>query len=101
MFLIGCLILSLSTIGKNNPANSNPAVNPQADSVKERLRSFLEADWKYWMSEYPEAATAFGYPGRYNRWTDCSPAAIVRRNQHLEESLKVLRAIPRSELPGG
>ena len=51
-----------------------PAVsNAQSPPASERFRTLLDEDWKYWMSQYPEAATAFGYPGQDARWTDYSP----------------------------
>ena len=62
------------------------------------LRNFLDQDWKYWIAEYPEFATIASYPGRNDRWTDFSPSAIERRNQHLEVSLKALQSIPRGDL---
>jgi uncharacterized protein (DUF885 family) len=76
------------------------ASSPAADATR-RLRTFLDADWKYWVSEYPEDATIFGYPGENDRWTDYSPGAIARRNEHLGQSLSQLDAIPRSALPAG
>src|SRR5205085_6290646 len=36
------------------------------------LHTQLDEDWKYWMTQYPETATAFGYPGQNMRWTDYS-----------------------------
>ena len=36
----------------------------------DRLRTQLDDDWKYWMTQYPEVATQFGYPGQNARWTD-------------------------------
>jgi uncharacterized protein (DUF885 family) len=65
----------------------------------QKLRGFLDADWKRWMEEYPEQATDVGYPGQDDRWTDDSPAGIARRKKHLAESLATLKAIPRSDLP--
>jgi len=70
-----------------------------SSAAKARFREFLDRDWKYWMTEYPEFATIFGYPGQNRRWTDDSPAAIERRNRHLESSLKELHAIRRTDLP--
>jgi uncharacterized protein (DUF885 family) len=64
-----------------------------------RLREFLAQDWKYWMQQYPEAATQFGYPGENARWSDYSPASIAARNRHLDDALKQLKAIPRAALP--
>jgi len=70
-----------------------------SNAAKGRFREFLDRDWKYWMTEYPEFATIFGYPGQNGRWTDYSPAAIEKRNQHLESGLKELHAIRRTDLP--
>jgi uncharacterized protein (DUF885 family) len=64
-----------------------------------QLREFFAKDWKYWMHEYPEDATQFGYPGENARWSDYSPASIAARNRHLQDVLKQLKAIPRGELP--
>ncbi|HTP53460.1 MAG TPA: DUF885 domain-containing protein [Thermoplasmata archaeon] len=65
------------------------------------FRTYLADDWAAWMKEYPEAATAYGFPGLDDRWTDDSPAGIDRRRGHLRTSLQQLRAIDRSALPGG
>jgi uncharacterized protein (DUF885 family) len=62
------------------------------------LRTQIDDDWKYWMSEYPETATAFGYPGQDARWTDYSPAAIDARGKHLKESAAQLTRIDRGRL---
>src|SRR3979411_2129893 len=49
-----------------------------------QLRSFFEADWRRWMTEYPENATHVGFPGQDDRWTDDSPAGIAgRRNNQI------------------
>ena len=52
------------------------------------LRAQLDDDWKYWMAQYPEIATAFGYPGQNARWTDYSQAAIDARAAYLKRSLQ-------------
>jgi uncharacterized protein (DUF885 family) len=70
----------------------------QAETAR-KLRSYLEADWKRWMEEYPEVATGVGYPGQDNRWRDDSPAGIERRKKHLAESLAALKEISRDALP--
>ena len=57
------------------------------------LRAFLDEDWKYWMARYPEAATAFGFPGQNARWTDYSDGAIASRAEHLRQSVDRLKAI--------
>jgi uncharacterized protein (DUF885 family) len=62
------------------------------------LDAQLEDDWKYWMIQHPETATAFGYPGQNMRWTDYSAAAIDGRTDYLKNSLVRLKAINRNDL---
>jgi uncharacterized protein (DUF885 family) len=70
----------------------------QAETAR-KFRSYLEADWKRWMEEYPEIATLIGYPAQNNRWIDDSPAGIERREKHLAESIAALKEIHRDALP--
>ena len=72
------------------------AVAQEADSVK--LRRLLAEQWEYTMREYPEFATAVGYPGQNARWTDYSAAAIAGRKRELVPSFAALRAIDRARL---
>ena len=90
-------VLPLSLLAVSGVAQTPPPGAPE--SATARLRAFLAADWKYWVGQYPENATMFGYPGENNRWTDYSPEAIASRNQHLHQSLSGLEAIPRNQLP--
>ncbi|HEV8318651.1 MAG TPA: DUF885 domain-containing protein [Vicinamibacterales bacterium] len=62
------------------------------------LRTLLADDWQYWMTQYPELATAIGYPGQNGRWTDYSQPAIDARAQHLRQSRDRLAAINRAHL---
>ena len=57
------------------------------------LQQQFDADWKYWMMQYPEAATALGYPGQNMRWTDYSEAALHARAEYLKGSLERLKRI--------
>jgi hypothetical protein len=50
-------------------ALQSPNTNKRAGDM---LLTQLEADWKYWMTQYPELATLCGYPGPNMRWTDYS-----------------------------
>ena len=50
------------------------------------------------MNEYPELATAVGYPGQNGRWTDYSDAAVDRRAQYVKDSLQRLLSIDRGQL---
>ena len=69
---------------------------PPPDSV--RLHQLFAQNWEYTMHQYPEFATAVGYPGQNARWTDYSLAAIARRKQELNDPLTALRAIDRAKL---
>jgi uncharacterized protein (DUF885 family) len=63
------------------------------------FRVYLEKDWKRWMEQYPETATATGFPGQNRRWSDDSREGIEARIRHLHESLAELKTIPRDALP--
>jgi uncharacterized protein (DUF885 family) len=77
-------------------AMTAPLAAQEADSVT--LRRLFAEQWEYTMREYPEFATAIGYPGQNARWTDYSAAAIARRKQDLAAPLARLRAIDRARL---
>jgi uncharacterized protein (DUF885 family) len=61
--------------------------------------SYLEADWKQWLQEYPELGTLFGIPGTNDRWTDDSEKGIDQRRQHLSSSYAKLLGFDRTALP--
>ena len=96
-YVLALAISVVPAIGQTAAPKS--AANPAPNQAVARLRAFLDADWKYWVGEYPENATMYGYPGENDRWTDYSPAAIDRRKAHLHQSLAQLEAIPRAGLP--
>jgi uncharacterized protein (DUF885 family) len=72
---------------------------PQTPPASSSLRVLLDADWQYWMSQYPEVATQIGVPGHDGRWTDYSPAAIAARSAHLRETAARLASMARAALP--
>lgn len=53
------------------------------------------------MTQYPEMATALGYPGQNARWTDYSKPAIEARAAYLKTSAQRLASIGRDSLPEG
>jgi uncharacterized protein (DUF885 family) len=67
-------------------------------SPESLLHKQFDDDWKYWMMQYPEAATAFGYPGQNTRWTDYSQPSIDERANYLKKSLDRMKGINRNEL---
>jgi uncharacterized protein (DUF885 family) len=80
-------------------AQSGSAPDAPSDAAR-RFRAYLEDDWKRWMGEYPEMATAIGFPGHEREWTEDSAAGIEARKKHLHESSAALKAISRDALPG-
>jgi uncharacterized protein (DUF885 family) len=89
------LVFPMMILGRTSAA---AAADAQTEETR-KFRAYLDADWKRWMEEYPEAATQIGYPGQNTRWTDDSPAGIERRKKHLSESIAELKAIHREALP--
>ena len=87
------LLLLFSSVGIVWSQTAKPAARPGP-----HLKQFLAAEWDYWMREFPEEATGVGYPGQNARWTDYSPAAIERRQQHLHTSLAQLRSMNATRL---
>jgi len=73
--------------------------NHSSGEAAQKFRTYLDADWKQWMIEYPDVATSVGYPGQNRKWTDDSPEGITARKKHLAESLSKLKSIPRESLP--
>jgi uncharacterized protein (DUF885 family) len=67
-------------------------------SVARAFRDFLTADWKQWLAEYPELATAIGVPGGNDRWADESATGRQRRRDHLESLPAALSRIDRAGL---
>ena len=74
------------------------ACAPQTARHTSMFRNQLDEDWKYWMVQYPEVATAIGYPGQNMRWTDYSRSAIDARAEHLMKSLQSFSTIDRAQL---
>jgi len=81
-------------------ANEKNSAETRSDSdATRKFRVYLEEDWKRWMVEYPELATAAGFPGQNRRWSDDSPAGIETRKKHLHESAAALKGFSRDSLP--
>ncbi|MBI4402800.1 MAG: DUF885 domain-containing protein [Deltaproteobacteria bacterium] len=58
-----------------------------------KFHKLLTEEWRYSMEQFPEAATAVGYPGLDDRWTDFSESAIENRKQHTRELIKRVKKI--------
>ena len=64
-------LVTLAQEGRNKETMQNEATK--------QFSAFLAQDWKRWMEDYPEMATAVGYPGQNRRWSDNSPAGVAAR----------------------
>ena len=91
------LFLSLLSVASLGVACAMQTSHRAADA----LRSQLADDWKYWMTQYPELATSFGYPGQNARWTDYSQAVVDARARYLKKSLEQLSTIDSVQLGAG
>jgi uncharacterized protein (DUF885 family) len=89
------LILPMVILG---PTNASASADTQTDETR-KFQTYLDADWKRWMEEYPEVATQVGFPGQNARWTDDSPSGIDKRKKHLAEAIAALKEIRRDSLP--
>jgi uncharacterized protein (DUF885 family) len=78
---------------------SSPALAALAVDPVRAFRAELDADWQYWMHEYPEWATQLGYPGHDTRWTDYRPEAMAARAAYLRASLARIQRLDGSLLP--
>jgi uncharacterized protein (DUF885 family) len=86
---IPLVILAASALAQTSP------------SPVERFRALLDEDWEFWMGQYPEVATALGYPGQDARWTDYSANAIASRNDYLRRTTQRIDAIERPRVAAG
>jgi uncharacterized protein (DUF885 family) len=82
-------VLTLSLVACGQEPTGSPA---------QALYDQFDRDWQYWMTQYPEVATALGAPGGERRWTDYSRDAITARDTWLRESLQRFTFINRDEL---
>jgi uncharacterized protein (DUF885 family) len=62
------------------------------------LHQLFKIKWDYDLRENPEMATAAGFPGFDDRWTDKSLEAIARRQRELQAPLQAVSSINRGPL---
>ena len=95
----GLLVMPVVLLAQGAINEKNSAETGNHNDTSREFRLYLEQDWKRWMVEYPELATAAGFPGQNRRWSDDSPAGIEARKKHLHESSTALKAFSRNALP--
>ncbi len=99
-FALGFLFL-FSSLASAAPDTCTTFKNATASGpAAKRLKRFIDAQWKYAMTTYPEFATYVGYPGQNDRWTDMSLPAIERRKKESLCMHEALKKISRKELKG-
>ncbi len=101
ILILFCLVSMMSS----QPASGQTTLERDCEKLAqdkrddpERLHALFRLHWEYSMAEYPELATAVGYPGHNYRWGDISLAAIERRKRELQAPLTVLKSIKRTGL---
>jgi uncharacterized protein (DUF885 family) len=95
----GLLAMPIVLLAQAGANGKRSAESRSENDTTRKFRSYLEEDWKRWMAEYPEFATAAGFPGQNRRWRDDSPAGIEARKKHLHESAATLKKFSRDALP--
>jgi uncharacterized protein (DUF885 family) len=93
------MVMPMILFAQGAANEKNSAETRSGNDATRKVRVYLEEDWKRWMVEYPELATAAGFPGQNRRWTDDSPAGIEARKKHLHDSAAALKAFSRDSLP--
>lgn len=104
MFRAGLILIAVAAqtamaAPANRCAEFTNAVNA-GKTPAQKLNKFLDAQWKYFMTEFPEWATYVGYPGQNNRWSDVSPAGIERQTEEMRCQLAALKKISKPALKG-
>ena len=103
--LLSCALILLSPTLRATPADDFMArgkellANKEKLSDADRLHRLFDFSWEYTMKESPEFATAVGYPGQNDRWSDISFAAIAQREETDKLDLELIKAIDRAKLP--
>jgi uncharacterized protein (DUF885 family) len=95
----GLLTMPVVLLAQGAASEKNSAETRNENDATQKFRVYLEEDWKRWMVEYPEVATAAGFPGQNRRWSDDSPAGIEARKKHLHHSAAALKIFSRDSLP--
>jgi uncharacterized protein (DUF885 family) len=98
MALSGFGWMLLLMLGMAMSQGSKPTTEMRTPDAQ-RFRTYLDEDWRSWMAEYPETATAVGFPGQNRRWRDDSPEGLERRKLHLRDSFGRLKLFSRETLP--
>lgn len=106
MFVLFCALCFITTASGATPADDFVArgkellANKEKRSDADRLHRLFDFSWEYTMRDSPEFATAVGYPGQNDRWSDLSLEAIARRKETNKLDLDLIKSIDRAKLSG-
>lgn len=101
ILLLVITLLPLAALGGDYPKNYEEIATDRTQSDAGRLHQLFDLDWERDLHESPEFATAIGYPGLDDRWTDESREAIEKRKAEMQWPLAVITTIGRAKLPKG
>jgi uncharacterized protein (DUF885 family) len=94
----GLLAMPVLFLAQGAANEKNSAESRSKNDAMRKFGEYLEDDWKQWMAEYPEFATAAGFPGQNRRWRDDSQAGLEARKKHLHDSAAALKGFSRESL---
>ncbi len=104
LILLGVLGLLRSALGATlreefTARGKELLVNKAKLSDSDRLHRLFDFSWEHTMMAVPEFATAVGYPGQNDRWTDISFEVIARRKETNKLDHVLIKSIKRDKLP--
>src|SRR5258706_14812387 len=97
LITIACLTVR-SSLAQTTYEKTCAEIASQTGADSKRLHQLFDLDWEYSMHESPEFATAVGYAGQNDRWSDVSLDATHRRQRELQAPMRVLDSIDRGQL---
>ncbi|MEY2561256.1 MAG: hypothetical protein QOG51_1671, partial [Verrucomicrobiota bacterium] len=104
MLVVFCALSFITTAFGATPGDDFVArgkellANQGKQSDSDRLHRLFDFSWEYTMRDSPEFATAIGYPGQNDRWSDLSLEAIARRKETNKLDLELIKSIDRAKL---
>jgi uncharacterized protein (DUF885 family) len=94
----GCVVSPIGVAGATSFEQECANLAARKGNDTDRLHALFKLEWEHRMLQQPEFATAVGYPGQNDRWSDLSVEAIEQLKRELQAPLKVVESIDRSKL---
>lgn len=96
--ILPAFVFAIQALAAPKDACSGYRASVSSGSATQKLKKYIDYNWKYLMNEHPEWATYVGLVEGNDRWTDNSPEAHARREKEAVCSLKALKKINRAQL---